>query len=76
MSVDERLSDVMASVFGVDAARVGATDSSATIPQWDSVGHLELMLAVEAEFGIQFSTDEIASLTNVALIRDRLASQS
>lgn len=72
----DRLSGVMASVFGIDAAAVSDTDSPTTLPQWDSVGHLELMLAIEAEFGFQFSTDEIASLTNVALIRDRLAKQS
>ena len=72
MSVDERLRAVIAAVFGVDASALTDADSPKTIAAWDSVAHLELIFALEAEFGVQFSADEIATLSSVAAIRDRV----
>jgi acyl carrier protein len=76
MSVDARLRGVLSSVLGVDAAAIKDTDSTKTMPEWDSVAHLELMLALEAEFAVQLSADEIAGLTTVSAIRDRLSGAS
>jgi acyl carrier protein len=36
---------------------------------------LELVLALEAEFGVQFAVDEIATLNSLGVIRKRLAAQ-
>ena len=47
--------------------------SPETIEGWDSANHLNLVLSLEAEFGVQFDTDEIAELTSVGAIRQRLA---
>jgi len=41
-----------------------------TIPEWDSIGHLQLMLALEAEFGISIDDDTILQLTTVSAIRE------
>jgi acyl carrier protein len=70
--VGDRLREVMAAVFGVDATSINADASSATIAEWDSVRHLQLMLAIEEEFGVQFDTDELISLRTFALIQERL----
>lgn len=72
MSVDRRLREVLASVFPVDAAALRDDDSPKTIAEWDSVAHVNLVLSLEAEFGVQFSPDEIAELTSVGAIRRRL----
>lgn len=72
MKTDDRLRAVFASVFGIDAARLSNDDSYETIPEWDSVNHINLVLALEAEFGIQLDPGEIAELTSVAVIRARL----
>jgi acyl carrier protein len=72
MSLDERLRSVFASVFGLDPARVQDDDSYETIPEWDSVNHINLILALEAEFGVEFDPGEIAELGSVAAIRARL----
>jgi acyl carrier protein len=76
MSVDDRLRAVIAAVFGVDSATLKDSDSPKTIGAWDSVAHLELIFALEAEFGVQFSADEIATLTSVGVIRDRIQALS
>ena len=39
--------------------------SANDVPAWDSLSNIRLVVAVEEEFGIQFSTGEVASLSNV-----------
>ena len=72
MNVERRLSEVVSSVFGVDPGELTADASPKTIEAWDSVGHLQLMLAIEAEFGLQFTPDEMAAFTTLGAIRSRL----
>jgi acyl carrier protein len=72
--VGERLREVMAAVFGIEPSTIGSDASSALIAEWDSVRHLQLMLAIEEEFDIQFDTDELVSLRTFALIEDRIRS--
>jgi acyl carrier protein len=39
-------------------------------PQWDSMGHMELLVAVENEFDVRFPAHQIATLTSVSRIAD------
>lgn len=68
----QRLQDVMAAVFGVDPSSIRTDASSSTIAEWDSVRHLQLMLALEDEFQIRFDTDELATLRSVRMLHERL----
>jgi len=61
---EERVREVMSDLFGVAPNAIGADASPQTIENWDSLQHLNLALALEQEFDIQFTTDEIASLTD------------
>ena len=44
-----------------------------TIEAWDSLRLLDMVLALESEFDVQFSPDEIAEMTTVARIVDVVA---
>jgi len=68
----DRLATIFSAVLGIDSANLSDTDSPGTIAKWDSVNHIHLILAIEGEFGIQFSPGEIADLNSVGAIRDRL----
>jgi acyl carrier protein len=35
------------------------------LPQWDSLGHMEIMLRLEEHFGVAVDTDTIAQLISV-----------
>ena len=35
------------------------------VPQWDSLNHISLVVAIEGDFGIELTIDELASLRNV-----------
>lgn len=45
------------------------------LPQWDSMGHMEVMMRLEEFFGIEINADTIAALTSVTAIRDYLHNQ-
>lgn len=38
------------------------------LPQWDSMGHMEVVMALEAQFGIEINTDTIEQLTSIPAI--------
>lgn len=42
------------------------------LPQWDSMGHMEVMMALEAQFGIEINADTITTLTSVPAITNYL----
>ncbi len=35
------------------------------VENWDSISHIDLMVGVEREFGLRFTTAEVAGLKNV-----------
>ena len=49
-------------------AEVQADSSPATVESWDSVKHLNLMLAVEEEYGFQFLPEEMDEAKSVGHI--------
>lgn len=71
-SVVNTVCDVLADVFGVPRAELSEATTRDDIPEWDSVGHLNLALALEEAFDITFSVDDIAELTSVEAIAKKV----
>ena len=46
--------------------------SAETIPEWDSLGHVHLIMAVEREFKVRFQMDTIPDLNSVDKIMEEL----
>jgi acyl carrier protein len=65
----ERLYRLVASVLNVSADELTDESSPETVTSWDSLNHLNLILAVEGEFGIGLSPEDAMDMSNVALIR-------
>ncbi|MFN6189396.1 MAG: acyl carrier protein [Planctomycetia bacterium] len=63
-----RLIELAADVFGVPAAELSDNSSSETIEAWDSISHLNLMLAVEQAFGVRIEPEQMVELTSIARI--------
>lgn len=42
------------------------------VPQWDSLNHISLVVAIEGDFGVELTIDELASLRNVGDLVDVL----
>lgn len=43
-------------------------DSEEPIEGWDSLAHIQLMLAIEEEFGVTLTTDEMSEMTSIPAI--------
>lgn len=69
---EERLRSVLESVFGPDGLKLTDDDGPGTTAVWDSVAHLNLIMSIEAEFGVAFATAEIPELRSLKKIRARL----
>jgi acyl carrier protein len=59
---------IAADVFTISANQITPNSSPATIESWDSLQHLNLVLALEGEFGVQFAPEEIERLLTVEAI--------
>ena len=77
---ENALHDVMATVLGVDADSIGPGSDMDTVPTWDSLRHMTLVLALEEEFGVQIPDDDAGAITSYPLItlvlRDLLAAKA
>ena len=51
-----------ARVFGTDRASIGGATAYESIPGWDSVNHLRLVMETEREFGVKYPLERIPSL--------------
>jgi acyl carrier protein len=60
-----RVRAVIVKVFGDDEVMVDASTTAADVEGWDSVSNIEVMVALEREFGIRFNTGEMATVANV-----------
>lgn len=66
--IDGRIKRVMGSVFGVHPGVITTHSSVETIPEWDSVNHMTLLLALEQEFDVTFEDDDLPDLTSFGSI--------
>jgi len=63
-----RVQRIIAEVFSLPVESITGESSPETIEGWDSVGHLNLVLALEQEFHVQFSPDDIEKMVNAERI--------
>ena len=67
------LTDVFRQVFHNDGLQIDESMNSASVERWDSLHHINLIVAIESEFGIKFRSSEIEKLVNVGTIVDLVA---
>ncbi|PWT26284.1 MULTISPECIES: acyl carrier protein [Butyrivibrio] len=63
--VYERLNEVFRDVFDEEDITVNDETTSNDIDGWDSLEHINLVNAVEQEFGVKFDMGQIVSMKNV-----------
>lgn len=68
--VYRRLDEVFQDVFDDDAIRVEDSTTAEDIEDWDSLEHINLIVAVEQEFGMKFTMGETTTLKNVGEMVD------
>lgn len=67
---------IAADIFQVDPQTLNASSSPDQVEKWDSVQHLNLVLALEGKYCIVFEPEEMEQMKNLgdiaALVRTKL----
>ena len=66
--VEDRIKNVMSAVFEIPVDQIKDNSSADTIESWDSLKHMNLVVALEEEFEIELTDDEIIEMMNYLLI--------
>ena len=70
--VPSSLRDILADILEISPEQVTPDLSMETVESWDSFRHLQAILAIEGEYGVQFDPQRIPELTSVALLQSEL----
>jgi acyl carrier protein len=77
--LEQRVLDIVARTFRVPRRTVSLESTPDTIPTWDSLQQVHLILALEEEFGFQFEVDQIAVMQGVrpivAMVREHAGAE-
>ncbi|MDE1156134.1 MAG: acyl carrier protein [Acidobacteriaceae bacterium] len=74
-----QLTSIFHDLFDDESIVLSPSLTAADVPEWDSFNHINLIVAVEARFGIKFQTAELESMQTVGhlvdLIQKKLVAQ-
>lgn len=69
-STDEQVINILMEQLQISREDITEDLTFGDIPQWDSLGHMMVMAALEEKFGEEISTEAIAELVNFKAIRE------
>jgi acyl carrier protein len=72
-TIDDRLTEVFRTAFADESIELSPEMTADDIPAWDSITHIQLIFAVEEEFGINLSMKDLESLDDVGALRAAIA---
>ena len=73
-NIEDRIKNVMSAVFEIPIQEINDQSSSDKIVSWDSLKHMNLVIALEEEFKMEFSESEIPEITNYRAIKEVILS--
>ncbi len=62
------IQDLLAEIFQAPREEITPNLAFGDLPQWDSMGHMDVMMSLEEKFGVEISTDVISELTSIPAI--------
>ena len=67
--LEDRIKNIMSAVFEIPEEQIKDNSSPDTIESWDSLKHMNLIIALEEEFEVEFTDNEIFEMMNYPLIK-------
>ena len=68
MTLFEKLRDIMASTLDIPAKNIGEDTTMEDIEEWDSLGHVHIMVALEQTFDLYMDAEDFGELNSVRAI--------
>ena len=66
---EQKLKEVLSRIFNVSLDAITEDASPDTIENWDSLRHMNLVLALEEEFDVEFTDDQVVEILSYKLIK-------
>lgn len=63
--VSDRLKSVILRELELDEFVIDDSTTANMVPGWDSLRHIRIIIAIEAEYGVRFKTVEVLRVRNV-----------
>jgi acyl carrier protein len=70
--MNERFRELFAETLGISPTAVVDELQYNTIPEWDSIAHMQLVAALDNEYHIMLDTEDVIDMSSVAKIREIL----
>lgn len=70
--VYEQLNAIFQDIFDDSSILVSSTTTADDIEDWDSLEHINLVVAIEKKFGIKFNMNEVNNMKNVGDMADSI----
>lgn len=74
--VSDRLRKVILRELELDDFPIEDSTTANTVPGWDSLSHIRIIVAIEAEYGVRFRTVEVLRMKNVGDLQALLDKKS
>lgn len=68
--VFEKLQEIFRDIFDDEELVIQDSTNSSNIEDWDSLNHINLVVAIESEFNIKFELEELSNLKDVGAMID------
>ncbi len=65
-----QVADVIRGLFDEYDGPITMETTARDVPQWDSLSHVRLMVLIEQELGVRFSTTEVQGFKNLGSLID------
>ncbi|MCF6312310.1 MAG: phosphopantetheine-binding protein [Verrucomicrobiales bacterium] len=66
---DQSLNQLIADALGLPCEKISDDSSPDTLSEWDSITHLNLVMAVEEAYEVQLTPEDALDLNSVKLFR-------
>ncbi len=76
MSTFAKLQDIMASTLEIDPGSITENATMDDIEEWDSLGHVHIMVALEQTFDLYMDVEDFAEMNSVKSILSYLESEN
>ena len=76
MSLFEKLRDIMAATLEISPGAIREDSTMESIEEWDSLGHVHIMVALEQAFDLYMDVDDFAEMDSVGAILAYLESEN
>ena len=68
MNTEDRIKQVLASVLNVDVGEITEDTSQDTLDVWDSLKQMDLVVALEDEFKMSFTQEQIIEMMTFSVV--------